>query len=150
MLRTDNSTSGRPFGGYGLFLVQDDIAKLGRFLNNSGGVINHTQVLDPTRLQESLFRTANPSTLSVSVPDKGTPVMPKTFRYHNFFWAKYMTTTEFPQYRCNFWVSFMSGYGGNSVLLLPNGATYYIFSDGNEFIWYTAVNEINKIAPLCH
>jgi hypothetical protein len=150
MLRTDNSTSGRPFGGYGLFLVQDDIAKLGRFLNNSGGVINHTQVLDPTRLQESLFRTANPSTLSVSVPDKGTPVMPKTFRYHNFFWAKYMTTTEFPQYRCNFWVSFMSGYGGNSVLLLPNGATYYIFSDGNEFIWYTAVNEINKIAPFCH
>jgi hypothetical protein len=36
------------------------------------------------------------------------------------------------------------------VLLLPNGATYYIFSDGNEFIWYAAVHEINKIAPVCH
>jgi hypothetical protein len=44
----------------------------------------------------------------------------------------------------------MSGYGGITVLLLPNGATYYIFSDGNEFSWYAAVNEINKIAPLCH
>jgi hypothetical protein len=76
--------------------------------------------------------------------------VPNTFRYHNLFWAKYMTTTEFPQYRCNFWVPFMSGYGGNTVLLLPNGAIYYIFSDGNEFIWYAAVNEINKIAPLCH
>jgi hypothetical protein len=149
-LRTDNSASGKPFGGYGMFFIQDDIAKIGRLLNNSGGVINHLQMLDPTRLQESLFRTANPSTLGVPVPDTGTPVVPNTFRYHNQFWAKYMTTTEFPQYRCNFWVPFMSGYGGITVLLLPNGATYYIFSEGNEFIWYTAVNEINKIAPLCH
>jgi hypothetical protein len=77
-------------------------------------------------------------------------VAPNTFRYHNQFWAKHMTTAEFPQYHCNFWVPFMSGYGGNTVLLLPNGVTYYLFSDGNEFIWYTAVNEINKIAPLCH
>jgi len=149
-LRTDNSASGKPFGGYGLFFIQDDVAKIGRFLNNSGGVINGVQVLEPTRLQESLFRAANPAALGVPVPDRGMPTVPNTFRYHNYFWAKYMTTTEFPQYHCNFWVSFMSGYGGNTVLLLPNGVTYYIFSDGNEFHWYTAVNEINKIAPLCH
>jgi hypothetical protein len=149
ILRTDNSASGRPFGSHGLFFIQDDIAKIGRFLNNSGGVINNIQVLDPTRLRESLFRTASPSTLGVLVADTGTPVVPNTFRYRNLFWAKHMTTSEFPQYRCNFWVPFMSGYGGNAVLLLPNGATYYIFSDGNEFIWYAAVNEINKIAPLC-
>lgn len=149
-LRTDNSGSGKPIGSYGLFFTQDDIAKIGRFLNNGGGVINNAQVLEATRLQESLFRTKNPSTLGLPVPDTGTPVVPKTFRYHNQFWAKHMTTSEFPQYRCNFWVPFMSGYGGNTVLLLPNGATYYIFSDGNEFVWYTAVNEINKVAPLCH
>jgi len=149
-LRTDNSASGKPFGGYGLFFIQDDVAKIGRFLNASGGAIHGMQVLEPTRLQESLFRTANPAALGVPVPDRGTPTVPNTFRYHNYFWAKYMTTTEFPQYRCNFWVSFMSGYGGNTVLLLPNGVIYYLFSDGNEFIWYTAVNEINKIAPLCH
>jgi hypothetical protein len=156
MLRTDNSVSGKPFGGYGLFFIPDDIAKIGRFLNNSAGAImtngvaKNTQVLDPTRLQESLFRAAKPSALGVPVPDTGTPVVPNTFRYHNQFWGKYMTTAEFPQYRCNFWVPFMSGYGGISILLLSNGATYYIFSDGNEFMWYAAVNEINKIAPLCH
>ena len=152
-LRTDNSASGKPFGGYGLFFIQDDIAKIGRFLNNDGGVISgadKTQVLDPVRLQESLFRTANPATLGVAVAETRRPAVPNTFRYHNYFWAKYMTTAEFPQYSCNFWISFMSGYGGNAVLLLPNGVTYYIFSDGNEFIWYTAVNEINKIAPFCH
>jgi hypothetical protein len=152
-LRSDDSASGKPFGGYGLFFIQDDIAKIGRFLNNGDGAINgvkNAQVLDRTRLQESLFRSANPATLGVPVPDTGTPPVPNTFRYHNLFWAKYMTTAEFPQYRCNFWVPFMSGYGGITVLLLPNGATYYIFSDGNEFIWYAAVNEINRIAPLCH
>ena len=139
MLRTDNSASGRPFGGYGLFFIQDNIAKIGSFLNNSGGVITtngatrSAQVLDPTRLQESLFRTAKASTLGVPVPDTGTPAVPNTFRYHNQFWAKHMTGAEFPQYHCDFWVSFMSGYGGNIALLLPNGATYYIFSDGNEF-----------------
>jgi hypothetical protein len=148
-LRTDNSASGKPFGSHGLFFIGDDIAKIGNFLNNSGGVINGTQVLDPIRLQESLFRTANPSALGVPVPDTGTPVVPKTFRYHSQFWAKHMTTAEFPEYRCDFWVPYMSGYGGNTVLLLPNGVTYYIFSDGNEFVWYAAVNEINKIAPLC-
>ncbi|MGA7292711.1 MAG: hypothetical protein WBW53_08765 [Terriglobales bacterium] len=152
-LRTDNSASGKPFGGYGLFFIQDDIAKIGRFLAASDGEIHgakNEQVLDRARLQEALFRTANPATLGVAVPDLGTPAVPNTFRYHNLFWAKHMTTAEFPQYGCNFWVPFMSGYGGISVLLLPNGAVYYIFSDGNEYLWYTAVNEINKIAPLCH
>ena len=149
-LRTDNSANGKPFGSHGLFFTQDDIAKIGRLLNNHGGVINGSQVLEPIRLQESLFRTANPSTLGVAVPDIGTPVVPNTFHYHNGFWVKHMTSAEFPQLGCDIWAAFMSGYGGINVVLLPNGATYYIFSDGNEFVWYPAVIEINKIAPLCH
>lgn len=150
MLRTDDSPAGKPFGGYGLFFIQDDVAKLGRFLNNRGGVINGKQVLDPIRLRESLFRNANPVDVSLSIPDEGMSAASRTFRYHNYFWGKFMTTAEFPQYPCNFWISFMSGYGGNSVVLLPNGATFYIFSDGNEFVWYSAINEINKVAPFCH
>jgi len=150
MLRTDNSPSGKPFGGYGMFLTQDDLAKLGWLLNNAAGVIDGQQVLDPVRLRESLFRTANPSELGVPIPDEGGAASSNTFRYHNYFWAKHMTTAEFPQYPCNFWISFMTGYGGNSVVLLPNGATFYVVSDGNEWVWYSAVNEINKIAPLCH
>lgn len=149
-LRTDNSPSGKPFGGYGLFLIQDDIAKLGRLLNIDHGVIAGKQVLGTGRLNESLFGTADPSGIGLPVPDVGKLSAPNTFRYHNFFWGKHMTPAEFPQYKCDFWVPFMSGYGGNIVLLLPNGAVYYIFSDGNEFVWYAAANEINKIAPLCH
>jgi hypothetical protein len=60
-----------------------------------------------------------------------------------------MTAAEFPQYSCDFWIPYMSGYGGITILLLPNGATYYVFSDANEFKWYNAVHEINRIKPFC-
>jgi hypothetical protein len=150
MLRTDNSATGKPFGGYGLFLIQDDVAKIGRLLNNSGGMIDGKQALDAARLKESLFRTADPTSMSLPVPWSENPSVQNTYRYHNYFWARHMTTAEFPQYHCDFWVPLMSGYGGNSVLLLPNGATFYIFSDGDEWEWFGAVNEINKIAPFCN
>ena len=149
-LRTDNSAAGKPFGGYGLFLIQDDVAKIGRLLNNSAGMIDGRQMLEPTRLKESLFRTADPTSVSLPVPWSENPSVQNTYRYHNYFWARHMTPAEFPQYHCSFWVPLMSGYGGNSVLLLPNGATFYIFSDGDEWEWFGAVNEINKIAPFCH
>jgi hypothetical protein len=60
-----------------------------------------------------------------------------------------MTPGEFHQYTCDFWVPFMSGFGGISIVLLPNDAVYYVFSDGNEFNWYNAVHEINKLKPYC-
>lgn len=143
MVRTDNSATGKPGGYYGLFLSQDDVAKIGNFLNNSGGRINGTQVLEPTRLTDSLFRNPNVTGLAAAVPRDSN------FFYHADFWGKTMTPTQFPQYSCTFRLAEMSGFGGNTVLLLPNGVTYYIFSDGNEFFWYDAVNEINKIAPIC-
>jgi hypothetical protein len=148
-LRTDNSNTGKPFGGRGLFFIQDKVAKIGRLLNNSGGMIDGKQVLEPTRVKESLFRTADPSSVGLPVPWSENPSVQNTYRYHNYFWARHITPAEFPQYRCDFWVTHMSGYGGNSVLLLPNGATFYIFSDGDEWEWFRALNEINKIVPFC-
>ena len=148
-LRTDNSAAGQPFGAYGLFLTQDDIARIGRLLNDDEGRIGGRQVLEAARLRESLFRTPDPSGLGLPVPDLDAPAVGDTFRYHNLFWAKHMTPAEFPRYSCDFWIPFMSGYGGNIVLLLPNRAVFYVFSDGNEFVWYSAAHELGKIAPFC-
>ena len=64
-------------------------------------------------------------------------------------WGKTMTPSQFPQYSCTFRIAHMTGYGGNSVLLLPDGVTSYVFTDNNQFCWYNAVNEIDKIAPFC-
>ena len=144
LLRTDNSPTGMPTGYYGLFYNQDDIAKVGNWLNNGGGVINGTQVLEPTRLTESLFR--NPNVIGLNTNLSGDI----NFFYKDATWGKTMTPSQFPQYSCTFRVPFMSGFGGNTVLMLPNGVTYYLFSDNDEFFWYDAVTEINKIAPLCH
>ncbi len=144
MIRTDNSPTGHPTGFYGLFYLQDDIAKIGNWLNTGGGKIGGTQVLEPTRLTESLFRNPNVTGLSVPVPGDSN------FFYKDATWGKTMTPSQFPQYTCTFRLAFMSGFGGNTVLLLPDGVTYYIFTDNDQFYWYNAVNEINKIAPLCH
>ena len=46
-----------------------------------------------------------------------------------------MTPSEFSQHSCSFWIPFMSGYGGITVAMAPNGATYYYFSDNEEFSW---------------
>lgn len=141
-LRTDNSAQGRPFGYMGLFYVPDDVAKLAQLLNNHGGKADGNQLLDPRRLEESLFH--DPLSLGLPVPDTGS-----TYRYSNGFWARHFTPGEFPEYGCDFWVPYMSGWGGITISLLPNGASFYVFSDHHEYSWNHAVNEANKLAPLC-
>ena len=44
---------------------------------------------------------------------------------------------------------FMSGFGGNSVVMLPNGIVYYYFGDSQVFDWSAAAVEINKLKPIC-
>ena len=43
----------------------------------------------------------------------------------------------------------MSGFGGIIVALLPNGMTYYYFSDGGKYAWAKAAKEAAKISPIC-
>jgi len=151
-LRTDNADkitakSGKPFGSHGLFYISDDVAKLAKFLNNDDGKIGNIQVLDPARLRDSLFR--NPQHLGLPVPDPSM-IESGIHRYQNGFWGTKMTRAAFSSdYRCEFWISRMGGYGGISIVLMPNGVSYYVFSDNDEFHWYDAVREANKLVPFC-
>jgi hypothetical protein len=43
----------------------------------------------------------------------------------------------------------MSGYGGISVAMLPNGSVYYVFSDGAQFKWAEAAIESHKLKSFC-
>ena len=160
-IRTSNSPEGAPSGYYGLFFIKDDVARIGTFLNNSYGVLDGVQMLEPSRLKEALFRNADPASSGVSIedsnpasllgkPDYGSgPAVPSSRRYSHGFWGRYISKQEFPQFPCNFWSAFMSGYGGNIVALLPNGVTFYSFSDGNEFPWTSAVSELAKLGSVC-
>ncbi|NJN79227.1 MAG: hypothetical protein HC797_01425, partial [Anaerolineales bacterium] len=140
-IRTDNSSIGKPFGGYGLFWTQDDIAKVAKFLNNDNGYANGSQILQPAMLADAMQDDST---------DRGLDTTGNTgFKYNNGFWAEDFTPAAFPQYSCTFWAPFMSGYGGITVVMMPNGATYYYFSDNDEFSWYNAVHEANKLSPHC-
>ena len=140
-LRTDNSEKGIPFGGYGLFLTRDDVAKLSLLINVDHGKLGNEQILDPGLLDAAMQRDKGNRGLNTT----GVPV----FKYNAGFWAKEWTQAKDRQYACSFWTPFMSGYGGITILFIPNSTTYYYFSDNNEFFWYDAILEANKLKPIC-
>lgn len=139
-LRTDNAPTGAPFGGYGMFWTQDDIAKVAKLLVADDGVAGGTQVLHPGLLDASLQRDAS---------DRGiTTGGPTPFHYNNGFWARDFSSADNAAFTSPFSVPCMSGFGGITVALMPNGSSYYVFSDNNEFAWRDVVAESNKLDPM--
>jgi hypothetical protein len=137
-LRTrDNNWQGQPYGGYGLWWIPDDIAKITNLLHNGGRTSDGEQILHPDYLAAAL--QANPD-------DRGVSIDPHR-KYNNGFWAETHSTSE--GYDCNFWVPHMLGISGNVVLLLPNGSTYYYFSDHQEFTWRDVLHQSNKMKNFC-
>jgi len=128
----------QPFAGWGLTFHSDDIARFALFLMNSNGMIGSEQVIDRRELDAALQR--DPA-------DFGLNTRSQLFRYNNGFWAHDVKKTI----ACSdpVWIPFMSGYGGISVVLLPNNSVYYVFSDGGHFEWANAAVESNNIRQYC-
>ena len=139
-LRTDNSTTGAPFGGYGLFWTQDSIAKIARLMGPQHGAVNGVQLLHPALLDAAMQK--DPA-------DRGLPVTGSPdLRYNAGVWAKDYTSADDPSFTTPFTVPFMSGFGGITVAMMPNGSTFYVFSDNDEFVWAPAVVQSAKLAPM--
>jgi hypothetical protein len=125
----------QPFAGWGLMWLRDDTAKIAQFLATG----SHTQtVLDPAQLDAALQR--NPA-------QRGLTPLPG-FRYNNGFWA-HDIGTRLPGCNGEIWVPFLSGYGGITLLLLPNGSAYYYVSDDEIPLWMDAALEAHRIRSLC-
>ena len=137
MRTADDNWQGEAEGGYGLWWIPDDIAKIAALLNNQQGQIGGVQVLHPGLLAAALQRSPD---------DRGVTIDSQRM-YNNAFWANHYTQAD--GFDCEFWVPQMLGVSGNVVALMPNGITYYYFSDNQEFTWDAAVRELDKIAPLC-
>lgn len=133
-LRTNNRATGRAMGSHGMFFTQDDIAKLAAFLTVGQGAIDGVQLLNPDLLAATLQRDPT---------DRGVQTPNGEFWYNNSFWAKDYSEP------CSYTVVFMSGYGGITVAMLPNHATYYIFSDNSEFTFDSAVAELQQLGETC-
>lgn len=141
-LRTsDDGWHGQAVGGYGLFFIADDVAKLSTFLNVDRGAIGSTQILDPDELDAALHRSPD---------DPGPATGIWGFQYNNGFWGSYFPPNSVPGHPEDLWISRMVGWGGIVVSLLPNGATYYFFSDNHQYDYRQAVTEILRVIPAGH
>ena len=135
--RTRDATA-QPFSGWGLTLRRDDVAKLGRFLAIDRGRLGDEVLLDPRQVEAALHGSA---------ADPGLEAGGDDFRYNNGVWA----WDAGPYLGCKgrAWIPFMSGFGGISVVLMPNGVVYYYFSDNSDYRWARAVRESQKLGPIC-
>ncbi|MCX7054801.1 MAG: hypothetical protein NTU56_11425 [Proteobacteria bacterium] len=127
----------QPFVGFGLTLLPDDVAKLGQWLNPLSASARDL-------LDERMLRSA----LQLDATDRGLATTADgTLLYNDGFWA--VRIDDLPSCDAPVFVPYMSGFGGISIALLPNGVTYYYFSDGNEFRFRRAVYAAAQIHPYC-
>lgn len=132
----------QPFYGWGLFLRADDVAKLANFLGPARGDAGQGPVLDPRLLDEAMQRVPDAGGLQVAHLEK--------YRYQHGVWARDLGD----ELGCEgvYWVPFLSGFGGITVALFPNGVAWYSFADDGRLdsIDFAApAREIAKIRPLC-
>ncbi len=132
----------QPFVGWGLTFQPGDIARLGRFFGPDHGAIDGRQLLDAKMLDGALQRDAG----SPGLPVTGFPGL----RYHNGFWARNLRR----ELGCahDTWVPFMSGFGGISVVLFPNGVVYFNFADDGQlasYDWAPVAPEVRKLGDYC-
>lgn len=125
------------FAGWGLTLHRGDIAMIAKFLHE-GGLINGEPMLDPAMLADALQQGTAPVGLRAVVDSQ---------RYKNGFWAWNASANI----GCvgDLFIPAMSGYGGLTLALMPNGQTYYYVSDGYAFAWARAAAASHNDAPFC-
>jgi CubicO group peptidase (beta-lactamase class C family) len=138
MRTADDNWHGQAEGGYGLWWIPDDIAKITTLLIN-GGQFEGIQVLHPDLLAAALQQ--NPG-------DRGVKIAVDNM-YNNAFWATHYPASKSMGYECEFWVPTMQGVSGNVVAIFPNGTAYYYFSDNQQFTWEAAMRESNKLISFC-
>lgn len=138
LTRRTNDDIAQPFTGWGLALHRDDILRIAHWLATGEGMLDDRQLLEPRMLAAALQRDPD---------DRGLVATGPRFRYRHGFWAY----DAGPDIGCAepAWVPFLSGYGGITVALFPNGTVYYYFSDGGAFAWRRAAIESDRIRSFC-
>jgi len=122
MMTVPNGDGGTPLMASGLRLTIDDVAKIATLLQN-GGTHNGEQLLHPDRTADALYRSGQLTGLPTGKSfDDGDQA------YHSSFWS-IAHRTEAGTY---FQVPFMSGAGGITIFLAPNGVSTFVFTDSGQ------------------
>ncbi len=137
VVRRTRDATAQPFTGYGMLLQPDDVAKLAPFFATSSEL--PARLLDPAMYRAALQR--DPADRGLQASADGSLL------YKYGFWA--VRVAGLPGCAADQFVPFMSGYGGISVVLMPNDVAYYYFSDGGDFRFLRAVREAAHVRPFC-
>ncbi|MEM6681149.1 MAG: serine hydrolase domain-containing protein [Pseudomonadota bacterium] len=136
--RRTRDTVNQPYVGWGLTYLPDDLAKLADFFAVKSGVVDGQALIDTSALAAAMQEAPS---------DPGLPAPGKGVRYNNGVWA--IDAARFAGCDTPLWIPFMSGFGGISVVMMPNDVTYYYVSDNYEFAWARAVTAVNAHRPMC-
>ena len=132
--RTYDKTA-QPFTGYGMVFHADDIARLAQALNSDESL---KQYLDSVNFDSSRFRS---DAIAQKMYDA------TGIAYSLGFWG--IDASGWMPCKDTTWIPFMSGYGGITVAMFPNGGVYYYFTDSNQHGFHTATVEANKALNYC-
>lgn len=113
---------GTPLMASGLRLTIDDLAKITTLLQNSG-THDGEQLLHPGRTADALYR----SDQLVGLPT-GKSFADGDQAYHASFWS----IAHRSESGAFFQVPFMSGAGGITIFLAPNGVSTFVFTDSGK------------------
>ena len=113
-----------PIYGFGLFLNAYDTARIAQLFSNDGAY-EGSQILHRSRTRESTYKTANSGFSTFATVPLATGS--ETARYLNSFWS---FTLSVPSV-CTVRIPYMWGYGGNFVVVLPNGVSAFRYADAN-------------------
>jgi len=128
---------GLPIFGYGLYPTVDDVAKVAALLHE-GGRHEGQQLLHPAKVAQALYQTGTAGFPSGQMNEDGE------IRYNLSFWG-YPYRSQGGE---TFIVPYMSGFGGNMVVLNPNGVTTFRFSDAHNYNVDPLVRVADAVEPF--
>jgi hypothetical protein len=135
--READGARGIPHLAAGLYPTIDDLAKLATLLQN-GGQYQGRQLLSAGKLAEALYKTN-----AMGLPT-GRQNRCGGERYHWSFWSVPYRTND----GCFFQIPYMVGFGGNFVVLLPNGISAFRFADSHNYDVDTLVLAGEALRPF--
>lgn len=119
---TGGEEAGVPLMASGLRLSIDDVGKITTLLQN-GGTHNGRQLLHSARLSDALYQSGQLTGLPT-----GKSFADGHQAYHSSFWS----TAHRAETGTYYQVPFMSGAGGITIFLAPNGVSTFVFTDSGH------------------
>merc|ERR1712087_632195 len=126
-----------PLGGFGLVFNSDDVVKVARFMNSQNGVIDGAQKVSAYELASAKQQHGYYRGTYVASASKGA----ESYFYKNGAWSVNLGAFT----GCDAYIPYFDGFGGLKLVLFPNGAIYYFFTDDDSYVLLDALTEMLEL-----